>query len=414
MKTSNWIISLLILATLAACGTNKAEPAKAEEPEHHEEAESNIVSLSEEQIKTAGIGLGQVELKNLKTSIRASGMLSVPNQNKGLVTTLYSGVIKTLLVQPGSYVRQGQVIATVVNPDIVELQQELLTVNAEINLAETELRRQRELVEGNAAPLKNVQQVETRLRTLRAQRSATQKQLSTLGLSPAKVTSNTITSSLAVTAPISGTISTVSAQIGSNVDPSTPIAEIVNNSQLHLDLFVYEKDLPKLNKNQIIHFTLTNNPGKEYDAQIYSIGTAFANESKTIPVHAVVKGDKTGLIEGMNITALISIGTSVVPAVPSEAIVSAQGLDYIFVQTSAAPESHTEGDHNEAGNQEDKEQHTGGKALNFERIQVVKGASDVGYTEVTLMKQVPPNTSIVTKGAFFVMAKMTNTGGHEH
>jgi multidrug efflux pump subunit AcrA (membrane-fusion protein) len=113
--------------------------------------------------------------------------------------------------------------------------------------------------------------------------------------------------------------------LGSPVDVSTPIAEIVNNSQLHLDLFIYEKDLPALKAAQTIHFTLTNNPGVEYDAKIYSIGTAFAAESKTIPVHAVVKGDKTGLIEGMNITALISIGDAVLPAVPSDAIVNSRG-----------------------------------------------------------------------------------------
>ncbi|RYZ56322.1 MAG: efflux RND transporter periplasmic adaptor subunit [Sphingobacteriales bacterium] len=414
MRKYNWIILLCTMCLFTACGSNKTEPAKAEESEHHEESTGTIVSLTEEQIKTAGIALGQVELKNLNTSIRASGVLSVPNQNKAFITTLYNGVIKTLLIQPGNYVRKGQLIATVVNPDIVVLQQELLTVNAEINMAETELRRQRELVEGNAAPLKNVQQVQTRLRTLQAQRAATQNQLSALGLSPSSISRSSITSFLRVTAPISGTVSTVSAQIGSNVDPSTPIAEIVNNSQLHLDLFVYEKDLPRLHKNQMIHFTLTNNPGKEYDAQIYSIGTAFANESKAIPVHAVVRGDKTGLIEGMNITALISIGTSVLPAVPTEAIVSAQGQDYIFVQTTAAPDTHAEEGHQEGENHEGEEKHNEGKTLNFERVQVVKGTSDVGYTEVTFMKDVAPRTPIVTKGAFFVMAKLTNTGGHGH
>jgi RND family efflux transporter MFP subunit len=414
MKRNKWVILFCITGFLTACGTDNAEPPKVEEAGHHEEEQSNTVSLADQQMKAAGITLGQVELKNLQTSIRASGMLSVPNQNKGLVTMLYNGVIKTLLIQPGNYVRKGQVIATVVNPGIVELQQELLTVNAEINLAETELRRQRELVEGNAAPLKNVQQVETRLRTLRAQRAATQKQLSALGLSPSRVSTGNMTASLSVTAPISGTVSTVSAQIGSNVDPSTPIAEIVNNSQLHLDLFVYEKDLPRLHKNQMIHFTLTNNPGKEYDAQIYSIGTAFANESKTIAVHAVVKGDKSGLIEGMNITALISLGTSVVPAVPTDAIVSAQGQDYIFVQTAAPPESHGEEAHGEGEEHQSNEAGSTGKMLHFERVQVIKGSSDVGYTEVTLMKPVRPNTPIVTKGAFFVMAKMANTGGHAH
>jgi multidrug resistance efflux pump len=73
------------------------------------------------------------------------------------------------------------------------------------------------------------------------------------------------------------------------VDASTPIAQIVNNSQLHLDLFVFEKDLPKVKAGQRIHFTLTKSAGKEYDAQIYSIETAFASQSKTYDVEKATK-----------------------------------------------------------------------------------------------------------------------------
>lgn len=407
MKRFVYIISLLTL--LASCDSKKTETTKEEE--HHEETTNNIVSLTDLQMKTAGIELGTIELKNLKTSIKANGMLSVPNQNKAFVTAINSGVIKTLLIQPGNYVRKGQVVATILNPDVAQLQQELQTVNAQINLNEIELRRQKELVEGNAAPLKNVQRVQTELATLKASRNSLQKQLNAMGISTSSVSKGNIITTLNITAPISGTISHVSAQIGSNVDPSSPIAEIVNNSQLHLDLFVFEKNLPRLHANQTIHFTLTNNPGKEYDAQIYSIGTAFANETKTIPIHAIVKGDKTGLIEGMNITAVISIGTAVVPAVPTDAIVTYQGQDYIFAVTKEVPAAHNE--EKESGDK-NKEEHTEGAAMNFERIQVVKGESDVGFTEVTLLKNLPPKTQIIVKGAFFASAKMTNAGEHEH
>lgn len=409
------IFSIAIMSTLLSCGSKSSTQVKANEETHAEEgqseAESNIVSLSEEQIITAGIETGTIELKNLTTSIKANGTLSVPNQNKALITSVNSGVLKTLLIQPGSFVRQGQAVATIVNPEVAGLQQELQTTNAQINLAEIELKRQRELVAGNAAPLKNVQRVQTELATLRATRNAISKQLNAMGISAASVSKGNIITTITITAPISGTVSNVKAQIGSPVDASTPIAEIVNNSQLHLDLFVYEKDLPKLHANQVIHFTLTNNPGKEYDAKIFSIGTAFESETKTIPIHAVVMGDKTGLIEGMNITALISIGQTVVPAVPTDAIVSSQGQDYIFVQTEA-PKEHAD-EHKEDGHQEE-EKHEEKPSRYFQRVQVVKGSSDVGYTEVTLLKDVRPKTPVVTKGAFFVMAKMSNTGGHDH
>jgi len=398
MKRFVFIVSILML--LASCSNNKTESTKEEE--NHEAVHTNFVGLTDMQMKTAGIELGNIELKNLKTSIKANGMLTVPNQNKALVTSVSNGVIKTLLIQPGNFVKQGQTIATIINPDIARLQQDLQTTNAQIDLNEIELKRQQELVAGNAAPLKNVQRVQTELATLRATRNALQKQLNTMGISVASVTKGNIITTLTITAPISGTVSDVTAQIGSNVDASTPIAEIVNNSQLHLDLFVFEKDLPKLHAAQTIHFTLTNNPGQEYDARVYSIGTAFASESKTIPVHAVVKGDKTGLIEGMNITAVISIGEAVVPAVPNDAIVSYQGQDYIFVLTDQKPQVHNEEQKNNEGNE-----------ITFERVQVIKGVSDIGYTEITFVKNVPSASKILTKGAFFANAKMTNTGEHE-
>lgn len=391
-------ITLLVLISCGSKQTTTVETA------HEEEEQTRFVTLTAEQMKTAGIKLGTIESKNLQTSVKSNGVLSVPNQNKALVTSVNSGVIKTLLIQPGSYVRKGQTIATLINPDVAGLQQQLQTTNAQINLAEIELKRQQELVEGNAAPLKNVQRVQTELATLRATRNALQKQLATMGISPASVSRGNIITTLAIPAPISGTIANISAQIGSNVDASTPIAEIVNNSQLHLDLFVYEKDLPRLHENQTIHFTLTNNPGKEYDAKIYSIGSSFASDSKTVAVHAVVLGDKSGLIEGMNITAAISLGEAVVPAVPNEAIVSYQGQDYIFVQT----------DDNSQITKTDSANANGEAAgMTFERVQVVKGVSDIGFTEVTPVKIISPNSRIITRGAFFANAKMTNTEGHE-
>ena len=384
-------IILFSMAILNSCGSkDNAETAKEETRATgaEEHANENIATLTEEQMKTIGIELGAIEQKELTNAIKANGVLTVPNQNKAFVVPLYSGVIKSLNVQPGSFVNQGQAIATIVNPNLIQMQQQLQQVNTQIVLFEIEVKRQKELVEGNAAPLKRLQQVQTELATLKSQRTGFQKQLSAIGASQG------FSSAIVVRAPISGTVSKVMAQLGSNVDVSIPIAEIVNNSQLHLDLYVYEKDLPKLKANQTIHFTITNNAGKEYDAEIFSIGTAFEANSKTIPVHAKVMGDKMGLIDGMNITALVSLDKSTVPAVPTEAIVSYQGKDFIFIVTDL--------------------QKKDVKQIAFEKIPVAKGTTDVGFSEVTLLKDIPANAKVVTKGVFFILAKMTNTEGDEH
>lgn len=125
-------------------------------------------------------------------------------------------------------------------------------------------------------------------------------------------------------------------------------------------------------------------------------------------------GNKEGLIEGMNITALISIGTSVLPAVPTDAIVNYQAQDYIFTKTEAKAEEHHEEEGEHKHEEKAEGEHKEGSSINFERVQVIKGSSDVGYTEITTVKNIAPKTPIITKGAFFVLAKMTNTEGHGH
>ncbi len=415
MKSLKIILLSASLILLYSCGGgSNTEAAKEQAAEEHHEEESGIVTLTQDQIKTVGIELGTLEQKNLGSSIKVNGKLEVPAQNKASVTSLYEGVLQQILVHPGSSVRKGQAIATIANTELSGVQQNLISVNAQLKLAQLEYNRQKELVAGNAAPLKNLQKAQAELSSLQAQQSALKKQLSTLGISPSSVTSGNISSTLTITAPISGTISDIHAQIGSKVDAATPVAEIVNNSQLHLDLFVYEKDLPSIKDGQTIHFTLTNNPGKEYDARIFSIGTAFTDASKSVPVHAEVQGEKNGLIEGMSVTAIISIGSRKAIAIPTEAIVSNGGKDYIFIQTDKKAESHEhateEEGHKEEGHKEGKQTAT----INFERVQIVRGATDLGFTEIQPVSELPGNAKLIVKGAFFVMAKMTNTGEHEH
>ncbi|MBK7883435.1 MAG: efflux RND transporter periplasmic adaptor subunit [Chitinophagaceae bacterium] len=420
-----FLITIIIFSAIVfgiSCGsksgsaeTEKPGEAKTGEGHTDEHENPNAAALTREQINSIGVELGTIEQKQLTASVKANGMLKVPNQNKASVNSIYSGVIKSLLLQPGNYVSRGQTIATIANPEFIQAQSQYLNINAEIGLAELEVKRQKELNAGNAGALKNLQAAETKLRTLRTAKSTYAQQIQLMGINPSRLSNGKLISVLAITSPISGVVSNVMVKMGSYVDATTAVAEIVDNSQLHLDLFVYEKDLSKLKNNQTIHFTITNNQGKEYDAQVYSLGSSFEGESKAITVHAKVQGEKTGLIDGMNVTAVISLDQTTVPAVPNDAIVTVEGQDYIFMLTdeqksnskNSVQKNSTEPHNNKKGKDQE------GKEITFERIPVAKGTSDVGYTEITLLKEIPKEAKIVVKGAFFVSAKMTNTEGHE-
>lgn len=422
MKFKKNIIFIPVLtALLISCGKKDTEKTEAQPPKTEVKAETEenetptIASITEEQMKAVRITLGAVEMKELTSTIKANGVLNVPNNKKATVTSIYGGIIKTLNIQPGNYVRKGQVIATISNPEYIQLQEQYLTVSSKITFAEQEYRRQKELFDNDAGAKKNLQSSEAELKSLKAQRASIQRQLQLMGINPSRVNYGNLKSGLVITTPISGTVSKVIAQIGSYVDISAPVAEIIDNSSLHLDLQIFEKDLPKMKVGQIIHFKLTNNPETEYDAKVYSIGSSFENESKTISVHCTVIGNKTGLIDGMSITGVISLDKSVSPAVPDEAIVEADGKFYIFVLTDKKVEEHQgeEEEHNETKEKTHNDENKETKTLNFEKTEIIKGSSDMGYTAVTPVSNLNINSKIATKGAFFINAKLKSAGGHD-
>lgn len=388
------ITLLLCLLLLAACGDHnhddhdghdhgKKETTAADASHDHED--EGIATLTQEQIKMAGIETGVIEQKNLTGTIKISGVLKVPNENRGVATSMFAGTIKTLLIIPGSSVRKGQVLATIANADFANIQQQYIENKARLDLAQLERQRQEQLVAGNAAPRKNLERATAEWKAAQSIEQALRQQMKLMGIQPGK-----ISTTINVLSPVNGTISNIMAQIGSPVDASTPIAEIVNNEELHLDAFVYEQDLDKVKKGQEINFTLTNNAStKIHHATIFTIGTAFEKETKAIPIHAHVTGGTAGLMEGMNVTGVLNVNNSTMPAIPTEAIVNYEGQDYILAATE--------------------------KENSYEKIPVARGTTDMGYTSITLLKALTPDTRIITKGAFYVLAMMTNKGeAHSH
>lgn len=419
---NNIVFSVFVLVAIFALNACTNKHTEGDGHNHGTEAattdeheEENVAVLTDEQMKAVGVEIGSIEQKQLSKTLKANGALRVPNSNKANATSLFGGVIKSLNVEIGDFVRKGQVIATISNPQFIQLQEEYLSINSRIEFAEQEVARQRELNDGNVGAKKNLQSATTELNTLRTRKSSLNQQIQMMGINPASLSNSSLKSSLVVTSPISGTISNVFAKIGSYVDVSSPIAEIIENTALHLDLQVYEKDIPLIKIGQKIDFVVTNNPNKTYSAEVYSIGSSFSGESKTIAVHSKITGDKAGLIDGMSITGMVSLDDVLSTAVPNDAIVNADGKYYIFLVKEREEEAH---DHKEgeAHDHDEEEAHDHGseKGTRFVRMEVIKGTSQLGYTAITPVSEIPHGTHIVVKGAFFVNAKMDDSGEHAH
>ncbi|MFS0490019.1 efflux RND transporter periplasmic adaptor subunit [Leadbetterella byssophila] len=369
---------LVILLLLSAC----QKPEVKETEEVHEAFEAR---LTDTQLATAKVEYGKIEEKNLTSSLRLNGVLRVPNTHKGSISALYGGVVKTLLIEMGDPVKKGQIIAYIEHPDLIKLQEEYLMSSARLEQTEEEFKRQLQLVEGQAGAIKTLQASKSEYLATKAKFQSLEAQINLLGLSGVK--EGKMYASLPVRSPIHGTISTIYAKMGEFLNVAAPLAEVVDNNALHLDLQVFEKDLHKMKIGQKVRFTLTNLPTEAYDAEVFSIGSSFENDSKTIAVHCKVTGPVKGLIDGMNVSARVETSTDNQKAVLNDAIVEAEGKTFIIIEEEKGV---------------------------FERVEVIKGVTDLGYTAVMPVKDLAEKTRIVTKGAYFVHAAMVKSEGHTH
>ncbi len=393
MKTIYITLISLSLVFFASCGQNKNAEKEAAEETHHE-SESVEVELTEEQIKAVDIQLGKIEQKDLNSVVRANGEMDLDPQKKAEVSSLLGGIIKKILVIEGRSVGAGQAVAYLENTQIVELQKNYLTAKKEALIAAQEYRRQKELSSQGAGIEKTLQQASANYEITKAQLMGLEKQLQQISISPAQVSAGNMVTQIPIKTPISGTVSKIYVSTGSYVDMQTPLMSITDNAGIHCDMKVFEKDINQVRIGQEVDIVLTNQPGVNLKGSIYEINKSFEGDSKAILVHANIKEKaNVKLIPGMYVTGLINIGRQKTSAVPNDAIISREGKKYIFVLEKEAKENDV-------------------KTYHFAQVEVITGVSELGYTQITPVKKLEGNVTIVKTNAFYLASMSGDHGEH--
>ncbi len=424
MLRKTLMLAILYSVTLLTACQNTAQ--KAEE-DHHGEAEAaeqgeafDQVHISARQAETLGIELGHLENKPLKNLIKANGVLKLPPQNQADVSALMDGRIREIRVVEGDAVRKGQTLVLVEQPDFIQLQQDYLEAVNHLAFLEKELERQKNLAAENLGAARELQQIENEYRTEKSQKEALKQKLALFGVSPEKLERGEFTAVMPILSPIDGAVRAIHVNVGGFVEAMDTILEVVDNRHLHLDLHVYETDLPKIKLKQKVYFTLPNQNSGEMQAEIFAIGKALEPETKSVIVHADMRNRVDALLPGMYVSGYIALSEAeAVAAVPDEAIVREGNLAYIFVHVEEG-EAHKEEAHaheGEAHKDEALDDHAhAGEEMAFKLAGVKTGASGGGFTEVVLFADLQEHVEIVVKNAYYLLAELRKGegGGDAH
>ncbi len=219
---------------LASCGGGSKDPAAqlAELKKQRGEIDAKIKTLeaSGAGADSTGGKATAVILQEVQPTVFNS-FIEVQSQVTGdqvvNATARTMGIINRILVREGQQVHQGQVLATL---DAAVMEQQIKTLEPQIDLAKTLYEKQQKLWEQNIGTEVQLMSSKTQYESLLKQKAALQAQRDLYN----------------VVSPISGTVDAVSMKVGDNAQMPTAFIRVVNTNNLKAEASLGENYLGKV------------------------------------------------------------------------------------------------------------------------------------------------------------------------
>lgn len=375
IQINSKVLILIVLITIfSSCNWNK-EQITVRNDENDNSLVENRVMLSDEQFASGNMQVGGLSEELFQNAVKSSGILAVLPQNRAEVSPYFGGYVKHLELLPGDSVKEGDLLFTLENPFFVEVQQNFLEAKSRLAYLKADYERQKELVEEDVTSRKKFLKAEADYQVVMAQFESLKKKLRLMQINPLTLTPVTITSTIAVRSPISGFITKVTAHKGSYLKAEDVALCITSTDNLHIELKVFEQDLPLIKVGQPINVKLQNDTSKIFVAKVRLINKAIDMEERSIEIHADFLDEQeiNNLIPGMYVEAEILTDTRKRSALPVEAVSDIDSNHFVLLRENDST---------------------------FIRKKVKTGLSNGAYIEIVNTEDFKPDSQFLIKGAF--------------
>jgi cobalt-zinc-cadmium efflux system membrane fusion protein len=291
---------------------------------------SNLVKLTDAQFKNADIAS---EIPGTGTGaqyISVKGQIEAPPQNRISITSPLGGYVKQIKLHIGDKVRKGETVAVLEDLQFIQLQQDYLSGKTRLVQLESEYERQEALSKMQASSIKQAELSKADFENQKILVKAISEKLRLIGLEPESLTAENMRSSIPIKSPVDGFVTAININMGKYVSGAEVLMELVDPSDIHLSLRVFEKDLPFLRIGQKVTTYTNNNPGKKYETEIVLIGKSILAD-KSVEVHAHFHSIPPELIPGLYMNADIEAEGISSVAVPQDAVIAENGKHFVFV-----------------------------------------------------------------------------------
>ncbi len=324
---------LFSLTAVAAASCSGKQETAANDPEIRQ---VEFVELTPQQLKTMEIQMITPGTQPIVSNIYLNGKVtSLPNLSASVSSNI-EGKVEKVFVAKGSLVRKGQPLMVLSSMQLIELQNEYLAAKSEVDFFAVEFKRQEELLKNNVGALADFQVTEAKYNAAMSREKALRAKLQLLDIDADQFKNpktSVIAPSVTIKSPIDGYITDLPVTVGMLASVQTKLAEIVDNSQLYAEIFVYEKDLDLISEGQEVEIDFINNAFENVMGKVMSISRAINTETRAITAFVQFAAPKGALIlPGMNVRAVVlnKEGTKGAVTVPTSSLMKEDDQTYIF------------------------------------------------------------------------------------
>ncbi|MBD2213536.1 efflux RND transporter periplasmic adaptor subunit [Nostoc linckia FACHB-104] len=211
----------------------------------------------------------------------------------------------------------------------LESQTQLAEAKAELTKANS----RREVIEAENQLKRAASAVEVAKSRIQLSNTTYQTRLSQLG------TRANAQGLVTVVSPITGKVADREVTLGQSFeDTGGKLMTIVNDSRVFATANIYEKDLNKVRTGQRVSVKVAAVPNRSFTGRITRIGSVVEGESRVVPVQAELDNSSGLLKPGMfaELEVLTDQTSSAILAIPSAAVVEANGKKQVYIQNGNA------------------------------------------------------------------------------
>lgn len=292
----------------------------------NQQAEETLTTFSMSDTMMAQCEFYKVKNEEVKNEIRLFGKITADNNKLAQVYPIVSGIVKSINVELGDYVKQGQVLASIQSSEVATFQKEKLDALNDVAIAEKNLQVAKDLFAGKLNSEIDVAAAERELEKAKAELARINEIYSIYSLKGGSLYN--------VTAPISGFV--VTKKINQNeqirLDNSDPIFSIAEINEVWALANVNESDIAKIQVGYDVTVNTLAFPDIPFKGKIDKIFNAIDPETKSMKVRVKIPNSDLKLKPEMNCTVAVSYSENQkLIAVPSTSVIFDKSKYWVMV-----------------------------------------------------------------------------------